>query len=281
MSPPHWLFIHAPPRPWGRLRAHSLSQWPGIMPAMNTPHTTPPATPSPAIEAAVMAINAWHCELGDISNSHFPRGMTRDHTGYDPMRYFALLPGLTPPAGRVLDHLYIGNVNGFPFLYWRDASTVFYALESQCAAEPGWAPGQDPQEAITRPVRISGSPDSCVALVLLRHMAGMAMLRSHAGYKRMTMLCGPATLQQHLQLQTAPSRWNSHIGPYMAHHVSQLPVEPLVDLSQPDVAEVHITAFTPWGGYYRQIWRMQRHGPNQLHKVSDDNILAYQCGMRF
>ena len=255
------------------------------MPAMNTPHTPQPTTPSPAIEAAVMAINAWHHELGDISNRHFPHDISREDSGYDPMRYFALLPGLTPPAGRVLDHLYSGYANGSPFLYWRDADTASHTQLDQCAAEPGRAFGQDPQEAITRPVRISGSPASCVALVLLRHMAGMAMLRSHAAYKRMTMLCGPATLQQHLQLQTAPSRRQSSLGPDMgpdmAQRVSQLPVDPLIDLSHPDVAEVHITAFTPWGGYYRQIWRMQRQGPNQLHKVSDDNILPYQCGVRF
>jgi len=237
-------------------------------------------THTPHLDTAVLAIGQWHQQLSDISNAHFPKDMSREQLGYNPMQYFDLLPRLRPPAGRVLDQVYHGGVNGSPFLYWRDANAPHHLHADQCTNEPGWTNKKDEQVAITCPVLTDDSPDGWAQLVVLHLMAGRAMLRSHAGYKHVTLLCGPDTLKAHLDKETAPSRWAS-LSPERAQRVSQLQVLPTVDLSQPKSAVVQITRYSPWGGYFRQTWTMQRQGPNQLRMLSEENVLQHTCGFRF
>lgn len=168
---------------------HDMSRHTSSNTAMNPKNFNTPA------HTLVHALDQWHSTLTNQSNNFFPQPLHRHLVDFDPMHYFALLPQLRSPAGRVLDWLYVGHKNGWPFLYWRDAHAAPHTHCEQLFQEPGWMHGQDMQQAITEPVQTDGSAQGYLQLVLFRLKAGHAMLRWHAGYKSVSLLCNTQDLE--------------------------------------------------------------------------------------
>jgi hypothetical protein len=157
----------------------------------------------PEMQRIVDGIVQFHQTCDKESNALFAQPVQRDQCSFDPMNYFALLPRLQPPAGRVLDWLYVGDRNGKPFLYWRDSHVFPHTSTNQLDAEPGRLDGLDAQEAITSAVQADGSAEGWVQLVLFRLMVGLTMMRWHATYKSVTLLCSPQALQARVEWQSA------------------------------------------------------------------------------
>ena len=239
---------------------------------------TPPI-PMPQAQTLMDDIERWHGLLSDRGNAHYPQPLNREQVGYEPMHYFALLPRLQPPAGRVLDWLYVGQRNGSPFLYWRDTLAAAHTQPEQLFNEPGWMHNQDTQEAIAAPVQADGSAEGWLQLVLLRQCAGRTLLRWHAMYKSVTLVCSQGKLHQLVQRCCAKDPDLASMHPDAARAALALDVIPTVDLSDPLTARVGMTRFTQWGGFYRQTWAMNRHGPHALRLEQEVLQVPYNCGL--
>ena len=240
-----------------------------------------PKTFNTPAHTLVHALDQWHRTLTEQSNDLFAQPLHRQQVDFDPMHYFALLPQLQPPAGRVLDWLYVGNRNGWPFLYWRDAQTAPHTQCEQLFQEPGWMHGQDMQQAITEPVQTDASAQGFLQLVLFRLKAGHAMLRWHAVYKSVSLLCHPQELQDLVTRLTSKQPLMQTMSADTARAAMALEVSPTIDLSDPLKARVSLTRFSQWGGFYRQTWAMNRQGPHELKLESDTKQVHYDCGVVF
>jgi len=227
------------------------------------------------------ALDQWHSELTKQSNDLFAQPLHRQQVDFDPMHYFALLPQLQPPARRVLDWLYVGNRNGWPFLYWRDAHAAPHTQCEQLFQEPGWMHGQDMQQAITEPVQTDGSAQGYLQLVLYRLKAGHAMLRWHAGYKSVSLLCHSQELQDLVIRLSSKQPLMQTMSADTARTAMALEVSPTIDLSDPLIARVSLTRFSQWGGFFRQTWVMKRQGPHELLLESETKQVHYDCGVVF
>lgn len=103
----------------------------------------PHLTPLPQAQTQVAAIDSRHGQLGKQSQDLYHLRFNRELVSFEPMHFFALLPHLQPPAGRVLDWLYVGVRNDWPFLYWCDSQAAAHAQVEQLFSEPGWIHNQD------------------------------------------------------------------------------------------------------------------------------------------
>ncbi len=195
-------------------------------------------------QTLVDALDQWHRTLAEQSNVLFPQALNRQLVDFDPMHYFALLPQRQSPAGRVLDWLYVGNKNGWPFLYWRDAQASPHTQIEQLYQEPGWMHGQDMQQAITAPVQTDGSAQGYLQRVLFRLKAGHAMLRWHAAYKSVSLLCHPQELQDFVIRLSSKQPLVQNISADTARYAMALEVSPTIDLSDSLIARVSLTRFT-------------------------------------
>jgi hypothetical protein len=229
----------------------------------------------------VNALNQWHRSLAVQCNDLFPQPLHRQLVDFDPMYYFALLPQIQPPAGRVLDWLYVGNKNGWPFLYWRDAQAAPHTQVEQLYQEPGWMHGQDMQKAITEPVQTDGSSQGYLQLVLFRLKAGHAMLRWHAAYKSVSLLCSQKELEDLVSRQSSKEHFMQNMNADTARAAMAMDVTPTVDLSEPGIARVSLTRFSQWGGFYRQTWVMNCQGPHALAMEHEVKLVHYDCGVTF
>jgi hypothetical protein len=120
----------------------------------------------PEIQGFVDAIDQFHQICTKESYALFPQSVQQDQTSFDPMRYFALLPKLQPPTGRVLDWAHVGGKNAAPFLYWRDSHAAPHTTWEQIQTEPGWSHDSNMQEAITSDVQTEDSPEGWMQLVV-------------------------------------------------------------------------------------------------------------------
>lgn len=238
-------------------------------------------TPMPQTGDWLQAINDWHRGLSELSNKFYPHPMDRQTTPYDPMHYFALLTHLQPPPGRVLDWLYVKGANGWPFLYWRNADAPAHTHVDQLDQEPGRRYNEDLQQAITAPVLTDGSPEGWMQLVLFRLKAGNTMLRWHAAYKSVTLICSQEELRSQVEWQSAGGHFMQNMGAATVQAALALDVTPTVDLSDPHIARVGVTRFTAWGGFYRQSWAMNRQGPHALRLEGEVQQVRYDCGVMF
>jgi hypothetical protein len=229
----------------------------------------------------VNPLAAWHRTLAEQSSDLFPQTLNRQLVDFDPMHYFALLPQIQPPAGRVLDWLYVGNKNGWPFLYWRDARAEPHTQVEQLYPEPGWMHGQDMQQAITEPVQPDGSAQGYWQLVLFRLKAGLTLLRWHSGYKSVMLLCSQKELEDLVSRQSSKQYSSQNMSAETANAALAMDVTPTVDLSEPGIARVSLTRFTQWGGFYRQTWAMNRQGPHALVLEHEAKLVHYDCGVTF
>jgi len=244
-------------------------------------NTNPQTIPMPQADAWVKAITDWHRPISQRGNALNLAPLDRDNTGYEPMHRFALLSHLRPPAGRVLDWLHTGGRNGHPFLYWRDADAAPHTHTEQLKAEPGWRRDQEMRQAVAEPVQTDGSPEGWLQLVLLRLLAGNTLVRWHSAYNSVALICSQDELLSQVEWQSAGKSITQNMNAATARAALALDVTPTVDLSDPHTACVGITRFTPWGGFYRQSWAMNRQGPHALRLEGEVQQLRYHCGVVF
>lgn len=229
----------------------------------------------------VNALSPWHRTLADQCSDLFPQRLNCQRVNFDPMYYFALLPQIQPPAGRLLDWLYLGNKNGWPFLYWRNARVEPRTQVEQFYQEPGWMHGQDNQQAITEPVQPDASAQGYWQLVLFRLKAGLTLLRWHSAYKSVMLLCSQIELQDLVSRQSSKEYVSQSMGAETVRAALALDVTPTVDLNDPGITRVSLTRFAQWGGFYRQTWAMNRQGPHELLLESETKQVHYDCGVTF
>lgn len=233
----------------------------------------------PDAQNLVDAVDEWHKSFNNIPKEILHQDtIPSDISGYDPMHYFAIFPRLIPPSGRVLDHLYVNGVNSRPFLYWRNSQALPHSCPEDLVNEPGYR--ENMQSAVLEPIRSDGTAEGWLQLVLLRLKVGHTMLRWHANYQSITLLCN----EQALQKQLDPSSQYVIAKPFTSQIIQSAlnqDIIPKVDLNHQEVARVHITRFTMWGGYFRQTWIMQRQGPHGLRLEGEVCTVPYDCGFVF
>jgi hypothetical protein len=118
-------------------------------------------------------------------------------------------------------------------------------------------------------------------LVLYRLKAGHAMLRWHAGYKSVSLLCHSQELQDLVIRLSSKQPLMQTMSADTARTAMALEVSPTIDLSDPLIARVSLTRFSQWGGFFRQTWVMKRQGPHELLLESETKQVHYDCGVVF
>lgn len=221
------------------------------------------------------AIHAWHAGLTHKARSLPLDASFREAVAYKPMHYFSVLSRLKPAAGQVLDWVYTDTTNGWPLLYWRQTEEPHFSSPAQV---PGW-PGRRLDERLRHPitamVQTDDSPEGWLQLVMLRVLAGNTLLRWHAYYQHVTVVFN----HQHVRDWV----WGDGASPFACHMdadaqkaVLAMDIRPSVDLSDPLMAKVELTRFSPWGGLFRSTWAANRREPHELRLAGETPIMAYQ-----
>lgn len=192
---------------------------------------------------------------------------------FEVARYFDVLDHLSLQSGYALDYVYhYDGMGGYPRLYVYPTSQAPYATEADLDAA-----GKTPN--FLDHVQAADTPEGYFQYVLLAIMGNQFYLNWHANYNDSQLICDQAAV-----LATVAS----------TDHISGTPM-PLLDRMkarflkgiQPQVqigdqtVEVSLVTFTQWGGFYRQIYSLQRASPHTILDVQKVNILHYDCGVMF
>jgi hypothetical protein len=192
---------------------------------------------------------------------------------FDVMQYFSVLDHLSVQPGYVLDYAYhFDGMGGFPRLYARPTNQAPYATESELSAA-GDIPGY------LDFVQTDDSPESYFQLALLSMMGSQFYLYWHADYNESQIVCSKADVTDIV------ASLNGDFG-YPISFIARIraallkDVGPVVTVSEQAV-EVRVTTFTRWGGFFQQVFTINRSMPHTILNVQEINLVPYDCGVMF
>lgn len=192
---------------------------------------------------------------------------------FDVMQYFSILDHLSMQAGYVLDYIYhFDGMGGSPILYVRPASQPPYTSEADLAAL-----GETPSYLYY--VRTDDTPESYFQLAVLSLMGSQFYLYWHANYNDSQIICDIADVTD--IVSSLDGEFGYPISLISSIRASFLKnVGPVVNFGS-QTAEVRVTTFTRWGGFYQQTFTISRSIPHTILDVQEKNLVPYECGAMF
>ena len=189
------------------------------------------------------------------------------------MQYFAVLDHLTMAPGYVLDYVYqYDGMGGSPLLYARPISQSPYTTEADLASSGDTASYLDF-------VQVDDTPESYFQLVLLSLLGEEFYLYWHANYGDIRVVC------EKIDVGDIVTGLDGNFG-YRISLLSRLRAA-LLDRVQPTVqvgeqaVQIRLVTFTRWGGFYEQIYTVNRSMPHTIQDVQRKNLVPYDCGVMF
>ncbi|MBM3124981.1 MAG: hypothetical protein FJZ87_07870 [Chloroflexi bacterium] len=192
---------------------------------------------------------------------------------FDVMQYFDIFTHLSMRQGYVLDYVYVfDGMGGYPLLYVRPAGQAPYASQRELYES------QAATEAYMDYVETDDSPAGYLEYILLAGVASKFYLWWHANYNDASILCGRQEVHAILSGLGefgSPMPLSSRLRAYLLRDVA-----PQVVIAE-ETVEVRVVIFTQWGGFYRQVFTIQRALPHNILDFTEENLAPYDCGIMF
>lgn len=221
------------------------------------------------------AINHIHMRLDSHDVAGRDSGQ-RTETEFDPNEYFSVFRHISLPKGFVLDYFYEkSDTIGNPMLYVRRESEspvtswpVHFLLRDKDDRNPNVRPVSP--ENLLLP---DGTPESWFELVAFSALAGQFYLFWHANSDDFEFL----TTDERLAVIAT----GCELSDTLKAAALAMEASVVVDI-QEQVVDVTYTSFSKWGGFKRQVTRLNRRFP---YRTIGENVVInevpYDCGIRY
>lgn len=233
---------------------------------------TPPASPTDCpLQDTIDALAALQASLE--YPQHF-RTENPKRTGeeFEVNQYFTILNHLSMEPGYILDYVYVYDfLGGYPVLYARPEGQAPYLTHKELTASP------QASDLYLNHVQADGSEESYFEFVALRIMGQQFYLFWHANYNDTRIVCDSDALESILS-ETAS--FGKEMPLADQRRARSLDLTPRIQISEETVS-VQIIIFTKWGGLYRQTYTLQRQFPHTILNIEQEQLVAYNCGIRF
>jgi hypothetical protein len=192
---------------------------------------------------------------------------------FDVMKYFEILDHLSMRPGYILDYVYhFDGMGGYPILYVRPATQTPFKTETDLAAS---GEGLNYLDFI----QTDDSPESYFQFVVLAVMGRQFYLFWHANYSVTQIPCNLTDVSSIIaSLNGDFGRRISFFSWVRAHFLTNITPSTRFD---PQTVEVRFVRFTRWGGFYQEIYTINRSMPHTIVDRQEKNLIPYYCGVMF
>jgi hypothetical protein len=231
-----------------------------------------PANPDYGCADTVKALNALRAGIGDIPENLVVENPVENGTEFDPNQYFTVYTHLSMEAGFVLDSVYTWDgMGGYPTLYSR--STDWAPFLSQADVRPG-------MDYFLNHVQVDDTPEGYLQYVMLAITGEQFYLWWHANYNDQEIVCSKQALKKIIKTLESDEFGIPITLVEKTRALALNNIEPVVTIGAEQVT-VELTAFTRWGGFYRQTFTIDRSFPHFIVDFQEEQLASYNCGISF
>lgn len=209
----------------------------------------------------------------------------RQATDFNPNQYFQVFNHLKIKPGYTLDYIYFQDELGSkPLVYARKSSTApFHTYEEflksygeEMSGERSYARLNHAFDYLQQ-IQTDKSPESYYEFVLLAFLGDQFYLQWHGLYNDSKILCDPSDMQY---VNKDMNDFEVEFPEEVKNNIEKIDFKPAI-LTNEDTVSVRIVAFTKWGGFWENIYVMDKENPMNLKDVQSNTLLEYDCGISF
>jgi hypothetical protein len=209
----------------------------------------------------------------------------RQETDFDPNQYFKVLTHMGMKPSFQLDFLYFDDdLGGKPLVYARPTGSAPFgsyteflqSFDEEMSGERSYGSLGHMYDYLGK-IQIDGSPESYFEFVTLAFLGDQFYLRWHGLYNDLKILCDPGDMRH---VNEGMKDFDLELPEYIQNGIGQIDFTPKV-LVEDETVTVRIVAFTKWGGFFENIYVMERDNPVNLLDVQTNPLIEYDCGINF
>ncbi len=223
-------------------------------------------------------------ELG-LPEHFMAENPSRQSSDFDPNQYFKVMTHLSIAPGYELDFIYFNDeLGGLPLVYARrTSSTPFRSYEDilasfgeEIAGERSYGQLRHKYDYLER-IQIDGTHESYFQFVTLAFLGDQFYLWWHGLYNDAKILCDSSDLQY---VYDDLEGFELEFPKGVEEGIAQIDFVPVVVVDDKSVTVRYVT-FTKWGGFFENVYVMDRENPTLLLDVRFNPLIEYECGISF
>lgn len=265
-----------------------------------TPIPSPPATPiivptsvlnnadtvsfTDECRRVVDGLHSLKSELG--LPEHFTvENPFRESTDFNPNTYFKVFKHIKVKSGYTLDYVYFQDeLGGKPLVYARKTSaTPFRTYEEflksygeEMSGERSYAQLNHAFDYLEQ-IETDKTPESFYEFVILAFLGDQFYLQWHGLYHDEIVLCDSSDTQY---IDNDMAGFNLEFPQDVKDNIEKVDFQHRVLVTE-DTISVRIVAFTKWGGFWENIYVLDKENPLNVQDIQSHWLLPYDCGISF
>ena len=209
----------------------------------------------------------------------------RETTDFNPNNYFQVFKHLKIKPGYTLDYIYFkDDLGGKPLVYARKTSAApFHTYEEflksygeQMSGERSYSQLNHAFDYLEK-IQIDKTPESYYEFVALAFLGDQFYLQWHGLYHDEKILCDSSDMQY---VNNDMKEFGVEFPQDVKDNIGKIDFKSSI-LVNDDTISVRIVAFTKWGGFWENIYVMDKENPMNLKDVQSNTLLKYDCGISF
>ena len=265
-----------------------------------TPEPSPTATipPVPTIsvnkQSALSMSNACRGVVDGLYELKKDLGLPEHFTAENPFRldsefnpnsYFSVLTHLKLTSGHKLDYIYFNDeLGGLPLVYTRKSSVAPFqsyadllkSFGEEIEGERSYGQLKHKYDYLEQ-IQIDKTPESYFEFTALAFQGDQFYLWWHGLYNDLKILCDSSDLQF---VNEDMHGFDIEFPQDVKDRIEKIDFSPVVIVGESDIT-VRMITFTKWGGFYENVYVMDKENPMQLLDVQFNPIIEYDCGISF
>jgi hypothetical protein len=216
---------------------------------------------------------------------HFTAGKDLRQLGdFDVNAYFKVLTHLKMAPGYTLDYIYFGDgTGGKPLLYARGINDLpvknfeDFLKYAETLSEERFYADLNHSYAYIKKIQADQSPESYFQFLALIRLGDQFYLSQHANYDDLKILCDASDLKTVTQeFEGLPIT----IPPEILERAAKINFQPLA-LVKGDTITLRYVTFTKWGGFYENVYILNKQNPAEPVEAKLNLLIEYNCGINF
>lgn len=204
---------------------------------------------------------------------------------FDPNSYFNVLTHLKLTSGYKLDYIYFNDeLGGLPLVYakksgnsaFQSYAELLNSFGEEFEGERSYGQLRHKYDYLEQ-TQIDKTPESYFEFVTLAFLGDQFYLWWHGLYNDSIILCDPSDMQY---VDAEMKGFDIEFPQNVIDRIEEIDFSPVVIIGDSDVT-VRFVTFTKWGGFFENVYVMDKENPMQLLDVKFNPLIEYDCGISF
>jgi hypothetical protein len=204
---------------------------------------------------------------------------------FNPNSYFSVLTHLKLTSGYKLDYIYFNDeLGGLPLVYARKSSSAPFqsytkllkSFGEEMSGERSYGELMHKYDYLEK-IQIDKKPESYFEFVTMAFLGDQFYLWWHSLYNDAKILCDLSDIQY---VDAEMKGFDIEFPQDVKDRIDKIDFSPVVIVDENSVTVRYVT-FTKWGGFFENVYIMNKDNPMQLLDVKFNPLIEYDCGISF